>query len=62
MDIFEDEFSEYNKLKLNVSFLSAEAVFLIPPVNSALSGVDLIKRLPCGSEECCRRVKKMRKN
>lgn len=41
---------------LNVEYLMMDASVLLPPTGTPLTGIDFVKRLPCGDVEKTRRV------
>lgn len=41
---------------LNVEYLMMDASILLPPTGTPLTGIDFVKRLPCGDMEKTRRV------
>uniref|UniRef100_A0A915HJA7 FPL domain-containing protein n=1 Tax=Romanomermis culicivorax TaxID=13658 RepID=A0A915HJA7_ROMCU len=55
LDLFEDELQCMQNSSINVQFLSADSTMLRCPSNTPLSGIDFIKRLPCGPQECVRK-------
>ena len=42
---------------LNVEYLTMDASVLLPPTGTPLTGIDFIKRLPCGAVERARKVR-----
>lgn len=42
---------------LNVEYLMMDASVLLPPTGTPLTGIDFVKRLPCGDVEKTRRVR-----
>lgn len=42
---------------LNVEYLMMDASILLPPTGTPLTGIDFVKRLPCGDVEKTRRVR-----
>lgn len=56
LDLFEDEYSEMIKSKLNVEFLCMDSTILLPPTGTPLTGIAFNKRLPCGEVEKARRA------
>jgi len=42
---------------LNVEYLMMDASVLLPPTGTPLTGIDFMKRLPCGDVEKTRRVR-----
>uniref|UniRef100_F1KUF8 Uncharacterized protein n=1 Tax=Ascaris suum TaxID=6253 RepID=F1KUF8_ASCSU len=55
LEMFEDEFYQFERDAFRVSLMSVDPSLLLPPSNTPLSGVALNKRLPSGSEERIRR-------
>lgn len=54
LDIFEEEFCEMKKRKLNVEYLMMDANLLLPPnqlTSLMMNGIDLTRRLPCAADE-----------
>lgn len=54
LDIFEEEFCEMKKRKLNVEYLMMDANLLLPPnqlTSLMMNGIDLTRRLPCAEDE-----------
>lgn len=43
---------------MNVEYLMMDASILLPPTGTPLTGIDFVKRLPCGDVEKTRRVSK----
>lgn len=43
---------------MNVEYLMMDASILLPPTGTPLTGIDFVKRLPCGDVERTRRVSK----
>lgn len=41
---------------MNVEYLMMDASILLPPTGTPLTGIDFVKRLPCGDVEKTRRV------
>lgn len=41
---------------LNVEYLMMDASILLPPTGTPLTGIDFVKRLPCGDVEKTRKV------
>lgn len=41
---------------LNVEFMMMDASVLLPPTGTPLTGIDFMKRLPCGEVERARKV------
>lgn len=41
---------------MNVEYLMMDASILLPPTGTPLTGIDFVKRLPCGDVERTRRV------
>jgi protein CLEC16A len=56
LDLFEDEYNEMVKSKLNVEFLCMDSAILLPPTGTPLTGIAFNKRLPCGEVEKARRA------
>lgn len=59
LDLFEEEFLEFQKRKLNVEYLMMDANLLLPPnqlTSLMMNGVDLSRRLPCAELERTRYV------
>ncbi|XP_067938113.1 protein CLEC16A-like [Watersipora subatra] len=56
LDMFEDEYREMSKRKINVEFLTMEASILLPPTNTPLTGIKFTQRLPCGEVERVRKA------
>lgn len=48
LDMFEHEYCDMTKTSLNVEWLCMDSAILLPPTGTPLSGIDFIKRLPCG--------------
>ncbi|CAH1795101.1 unnamed protein product [Owenia fusiformis] len=55
LDMFEDEYREFQKKPLNVEYLTMDASILLPPTGTPLTGIEFSKRLPCGEVERARR-------
>ncbi|CAK8685130.1 unnamed protein product [Clavelina lepadiformis] len=55
LDIFEDEYRTFKSKPLNVEYLMMDSSLLLPPTGTPLTGIDFIKRLPCGPTEQTRR-------
>ncbi|RXM27995.1 Protein CLEC16A [Acipenser ruthenus] len=53
LDMFEDE---HTSKPLNVEYLMMDASILLPPTGTPLTGIDFVKRLPCGDVERTRRA------
>lgn len=54
LDIFEEEFCEMKKRKLNIEYLMMDANLLLPPnqlTSLMMNGIDLTRRLPCAEDE-----------
>lgn len=47
---------------MNVEYLMMDASILLPPTGTPLTGIDFVKRLPCGDVEKTRRVSKRRRD
>lgn len=56
LDLFEDEFQQVQHRNLNIEFLSTDPSVLSCPSTTPLSGVEFVKRLPCGPQENARKV------
>lgn len=56
LDMFEDEYREMKNRPLNVEYLMMDASILLPPTGTPLTGIDFIKRLPCGEVERARKA------
>lgn len=56
LDLFEDEYLEMKKTKLNVEFLCMDATILLPPTGTPMTGIHFTRRLPCGDVEKARRA------
>ncbi|KAK0162347.1 hypothetical protein PV327_008692 [Microctonus hyperodae] len=56
LDMFEDEYSEVQKIPLNVEFLMMDSNILLPPTGTPMTGIEFRKRLPCGEVERARRA------
>ncbi|KAK0169864.1 hypothetical protein PV328_010499 [Microctonus aethiopoides] len=56
LDMFEDEYSELQKIPLNVEFLMMDSNILLPPTGTPMTGIEFRKRLPCGEVERARRA------
>lgn len=48
LELFEDEYNEMHRDKLNVQRLLSDSTLLLPPAHSPMTGIPLTKRLPCG--------------
>jgi len=48
LELFEDEYNEMHRDKLNVQRLMSDSTLLLPPAHSPMTGIPLSKRLPCG--------------
>lgn len=48
LELFEDEYNEMHREKLNVQRLLSDSTLLLPPAHSPMTGIHLSKRLPCG--------------
>jgi len=55
LDIFEYEYRLSSKKPLNVEYLMMDSSLLLYPTGTPLTGIDFIKRLPCGESEQARR-------
>ncbi|XP_047006893.1 protein CLEC16A isoform X2 [Ictalurus punctatus] len=56
LDMFEDEYRSMTSKPLNVEYLMMDASILLPPTGTPLTGIDFVKRLPCGDMEKTRRA------
>ncbi|XP_076122262.1 protein CLEC16A isoform X1 [Alosa pseudoharengus] len=56
LDMFEDEYRSMMSKPLNVEYLMMDASILLPPTGTPLTGIDFVKRLPCGDVEKTRRA------
>ncbi|XP_051569798.1 protein CLEC16A-like isoform X2 [Myxocyprinus asiaticus] len=56
LDMFEDEYRSMMNKPLNVEYLMMDASILLPPTGTPLTGIDFVKRLPCGDVERTRRA------
>ncbi|XP_059835184.1 protein CLEC16A isoform X3 [Hypanus sabinus] len=56
LDMFEDEYRVMVSKPLNVEYLMMDASILLPPTGTPLTGIDFVKRLPCGDVERTRRA------
>ncbi|XP_034750003.1 protein CLEC16A isoform X5 [Etheostoma cragini] len=56
LDMFEDEYRSMTSKPLNVEYLMMDASVLLPPTGTPLTGIDFVKRLPCGDMEKTRRA------
>ncbi|XP_055507738.1 protein CLEC16A isoform X3 [Leucoraja erinacea] len=56
LDMFEDEYRVMMSKPLNVEYLMMDASILLPPTGTPLTGIDFVKRLPCGDVERTRRA------
>uniref|UniRef100_A0A8C5GKJ8 C-type lectin domain containing 16A n=1 Tax=Gouania willdenowi TaxID=441366 RepID=A0A8C5GKJ8_GOUWI len=56
LDMFEDEYRSMTSKPLNVEYLMMDASILLPPTVTPLTGIDFVKRLPCGDVEKTRRA------
>uniref|UniRef100_A0A803XYV1 C-type lectin domain containing 16A n=1 Tax=Meleagris gallopavo TaxID=9103 RepID=A0A803XYV1_MELGA len=57
LDMFEDEYRSMTIKPMNVEYLMMDASILLPPTGTPLTGIDFVKRLPCGDVERTRRVR-----
>ncbi|XP_076433971.1 protein CLEC16A isoform X3 [Peromyscus maniculatus bairdii] len=57
LDMFEDEYRSMTIKPMNVEYLMMDASILLPPTGTPLTGIDFVKRLPCGDVEKTRREK-----
>ncbi|XP_050548253.1 protein CLEC16A homolog [Daktulosphaira vitifoliae] len=48
LELFEDEYNEMFREKLDVQRLMSDSTLLLPPALSPMTGIPLSKRLPCG--------------
>ncbi|VEN64498.1 unnamed protein product, partial [Callosobruchus maculatus] len=48
LDMFEYEYCDMNKGTLNVEWLCMDSAILLPPTGTPMTGIDFVKRLPCG--------------
>ncbi|NXH21222.1 CL16A protein, partial [Bucco capensis] len=56
LDMFEDEYRSMTIKPMNVEYLMMDASILLPPTGTPLTGIDFVKRLPCGDVERTRRA------
>lgn len=56
LDLFEDEYNEVKKNRLNIEFLCMDATILLPPTGTPMTGINFTRRLPCGDVEKARRA------
>ena len=59
LDLFEEEYAEMQKRKLNVEYLMMDANLLLPPsqlTSLMMNGVEFTRRLPCADVERTRYV------
>ncbi|XP_055963386.1 protein CLEC16A [Sorex fumeus] len=56
LDMFEDEHRSMTMKPMNVEYLMMDASILLPPTGTPLTGIDFVKRLPCGDVEKTRRA------
>lgn len=54
--MFEDEFRSMRVSPVNVEYLMMDASLLLAPTGTPLTGIDFVKRLPCGDVERARRA------
>uniref|UniRef100_K7GG98 CLEC16A/TT9 C-terminal domain-containing protein n=1 Tax=Pelodiscus sinensis TaxID=13735 RepID=K7GG98_PELSI len=54
--MFEDEYRSMTVKPMNVEYLMMDASILLPPTGTPLTGIDFVKRLPCGDVERTRRA------
>lgn len=54
--MFEDEYRSMTIKPMNVEYLMMDASILLPPTGTPLTGIDFVKRLPCGDVEKTRRA------
>ncbi|XP_036164000.1 protein CLEC16A isoform X11 [Myotis myotis] len=57
LDMFEDEYRSMTMKPMNVEYLMMDVSILLPPTGTPLTGIDFVKRLPCGDVERTRRDK-----
>lgn len=61
LDLFEEEYDEMSRRKLNVEYLMMDANLLLPPsqlTSLMMNGLDYTRRLPCADVERTRYVSK----
>nr|XP_056722250.1 protein CLEC16A [Euleptes europaea] len=56
LDMFEDEYRSMMLKPMNVEYLMMDASILLPPTGTPLTGIDFVKRLPCGDVERTRKA------
>ncbi|XP_006776356.1 PREDICTED: protein CLEC16A isoform X7 [Myotis davidii] len=56
LDMFEDEYRSMTMKPMNVEYLMMDVSILLPPTGTPLTGIDFVKRLPCGDVERTRRA------
>nr|KAF6489073.1 C-type lectin domain containing 16A [Molossus molossus] len=56
LDMFEDEYRSMTMKPMNVEYLMMDVSILLPPTGTPLTGIDFVKRLPCGDVEKTRRA------
>ncbi|XP_050761838.1 protein CLEC16A isoform X4 [Gymnogyps californianus] len=56
LDMFEDEYRSMTIKPMNVEYLMMDASILLPPTGTPLTGIDFVKRLPCGDVERTRKA------
>ncbi|TKR67801.1 hypothetical protein L596_023894 [Steinernema carpocapsae] len=56
LEMFEDEYYQFEKETLRMSLISSDPALLLRPTNTPLSGIPFAKRLPCGNEERTRKT------
>lgn len=56
LDMFEHEYCDMSRSSLNVEWLCMDSAILLPPAGTPMTGIDFIKRLPCGESEKARRA------
>ncbi|XP_060116778.1 protein CLEC16A [Heteronotia binoei] len=56
LDMFEDEYRSMTLKPMNVEYLMMDASILLPPTGTPLTGIDFLKRLPCGDVERTRKA------
>jgi protein CLEC16A len=65
LDLFEDEYSEFCKFRINVEYLMMDANLLLPPSQlstAMMSGLHFTRRLPCDDLERSRYVSAAQKD
>lgn len=56
VDTFEGQYHRMKAKPLNVEYVTMDASLLLPPTATPLTGIDFIKRLPCGDTERTQRA------